>query len=104
MERLHDALPREMRGGHAKDAAGLAPLSGVQILTPAEANEVFAHLPERMSAGLRDQGFRFHPWDHALGAGSVRLVTAFNTRESDVDAFVRTAQFLARGSTAGMQG
>jgi UDP-N-acetylmuramoyl-tripeptide--D-alanyl-D-alanine ligase len=26
MERLHDALPREMRGGHARDAAGLVPL------------------------------------------------------------------------------
>jgi UDP-N-acetylmuramoyl-tripeptide--D-alanyl-D-alanine ligase len=26
MERLHDALPRELRGGHAKDSSALAPL------------------------------------------------------------------------------
>jgi UDP-N-acetylmuramoyl-tripeptide--D-alanyl-D-alanine ligase len=26
MERLHEALPREMRGGHAKDSAALSPI------------------------------------------------------------------------------
>src|SRR5262249_48666844 len=26
MERLHDALPRDMRGGHAKDSSALSPI------------------------------------------------------------------------------
>ena len=38
MEHLHDALPREMRGGHARDSASLAPL----VTRAVRANDVVA--------------------------------------------------------------
>lgn len=76
----------------ARLAKGLATLPGVSLLVPDDANEVFVRLPELMSDGLQARGFRFLRWDHALGPGAVWLVTAFSTREADVDAFVATAR------------
>ena len=69
-------------------AKGIAALRGASILLPTEANEVFARLPAGAIAALEDHGYRFHRWDHALGAGSVRLVTAFNTRADEVRSFL----------------
>jgi threonine aldolase len=77
-------------------AAGIATLPGAAVLVPVQANEVFARLPERALAGLAERGFRFYSWEHALGPSSVRLVTSFNTRDDDVDAFLAAARAFAK--------
>ena len=69
---------------------GLAPLPGVSLVHPVDGNQVFAALPEPVVSGLRAEGYMFYGWD-AGGISTVRLVTAFNTREEDVDSFIATA-------------
>ncbi len=50
-----------------------------------EANAVFAVLPNDAADRIRER-FRFYDWDRA--AGQVRWMTAFDTTEDDIDAFV----------------
>jgi threonine aldolase len=83
--------------GHANRLArrlgeGLGRLPGVRLLHPVQANEIFAVLPEAMIAGLFAEGFKFYRWD---GAQTVRLVTAFDTEERHVEAFLAVAERLA---------
>ncbi len=75
-------------------ADGLAAIPGVSLAHPTQANEVFATLPEAVIRGLEEAGFAFHRWG-GENATTVRLVTAFNTREDDVDALVAAARGLA---------
>ena len=72
-------------------AAGLSTLPGVKLCHPVEANELFVALPEPVITGLLAAGFQFYRWDGAEGS-MVRLVTAFNTVEADIRAFVTCAQ------------
>ena len=72
-------------------AAGLSTLPGVKLCHPVEANELFVALPEPVITGLLAAGFQFYRWDGAEGS-VVRLVTAFNTVEADIQAFVTCAQ------------
>jgi threonine aldolase len=72
-------------------AAGLAAQPGVRLRHPAEANEVFIELPERVIAALGAAGFGFYRWGGA-GSACLRLVTAFDTRQRDVEAFIATAR------------
>ena len=62
-------------------------LPGVQILYPVDANAVFAKLPEKMKAGLKDRGWIFYSF---IGGGT-RLMCSWSTTETDVDAFVTDA-------------
>jgi len=73
----------------AKLAAGLATLPGAHLCFPVEANEIFVKLSPEVIAGLLAQGFQFYRWDNQ---NTIRLVTAFNTREEDVAAFLEVAQ------------
>jgi len=73
----------------AKLAAGLAMLPGATLCFPVEANEIFVRLSPEAIAGLLRQGFQFYRWDNE---NIIRLVTAFNTREEDVAAFLEVAQ------------
>lgn len=75
----------------AKLADGLTSIPGVKLLHPVEANEIFADLPEAVIQGLYANGFQFYRWE-GEGSTVVRLVTAFNTREEDVVAFIETAK------------
>ena len=72
-------------------AHGLVDVPGAELLYPVEANEIFVYLPEPIVAGLRADGFSFHRFGDE-GAAILRLVTAFNTRVEDVEAFVAAAQ------------
>ncbi|HXZ01354.1 MAG TPA: beta-eliminating lyase-related protein [Stellaceae bacterium] len=72
-------------------AAGLAALAGARLRHPVEANEVFVELPERAIAALGAAGFGFYRWGGA-GSSCLRLVTAFDTRQADVEAFIATAR------------
>jgi threonine aldolase len=87
--------------GHANAMArrlaeGLAALPGARLTHEVEANALFPHLPKALIAGLLAEGFQFYPWGDE-DAGQIRLVTAFNTREEDVAAFLACAQRHASG-------
>jgi threonine aldolase len=68
-------------------AAGLRPMPNVEIVHPVEADAVFARLDRRHIAELQ-QEWIFHVWDES--ASIVRLMTAFDTKESDVDVFLHS--------------
>ncbi len=74
-------------------AEGLADLPGIELLNPVEANELFLALPDAVVEGLEARGFRFYSWGK-VGEKQVRLVTAFNTRQEDVEAFIDAAVAL----------
>jgi threonine aldolase len=71
------------------DALGNLP--GVQILYPVDANAVFAKLPDKMKAGLKERGWVFYSF---IGGGT-RLMCSWRTTEADVDAFVQDATAFA---------
>ncbi len=49
--------------------------------------------------GLLDDGYGFYRWERE-GAALLRLVTAFNTRAEDVDAFATAARRHADAAPA----
>ena len=71
--------------------AGLARLPGCRLAHPVEANEVFAVLPDLAIDALLAEGFRFYRWPGEGGGSSIRLVTAFNSDDADIDAFLAAA-------------
>lgn len=73
-------------------AEGLCALSEVSLAYPRESNGVFAHLPPAWVAPLQ-AAFPFHVWNHASSV--VRLMTAFDTTEDDVNTFINLAKDLA---------
>jgi threonine aldolase len=83
-------LARHANAMAARLAAGLERVPGALLMHPAEANEVFVALPEPVIAALAAAGFGFYRWGGA-GSTCLRLVTAFDTRADDVDAFIATA-------------
>ncbi len=80
----------------ARLAAGLADMTGVEVVHPVEADAVFARLDPSHIADLQRE-WTFHIWDE--GTSVVRWMTAFDTSEADVDAFL-TAVMAVTGSAA----
>lgn len=74
-----------------KLAQGLVGLPGVKLCYPVEANEIFIELPEAVIQGLLADGFYFYRWG-GQDSTTIRLVTAFNTKEIDVTDFIEAAQ------------
>ncbi len=83
----------------ARLAAGLSATEGIRLGVECQANEVFAIMPKDKHDVLAASDAVFHPW---LASGSdtdavgddeimIRLVTSFQTRAEDVDAFVKLA-------------
>ena len=72
-------------------------MSGLELVHPVEANELFVAMPEPLIEGLHRAGFAFHRWSAAAEAGPpvVRLVTGFATTEADVDALLQAAGSIA---------
>ena len=70
---------------------GLADVPGSELVHPVHGNELFVRLPEPAIAGLLADGFAFYRWGGET-ATTLRLVTAFDTRDADVEAFVATAR------------
>jgi len=66
-------------------AAGLADLPGVDVVYPVEADAVFARLSRAHVAELQRE-WTFHVWDETTSV--VRWMTAFDTKDSDVDEFL----------------
>ena len=73
-------------------AAGAAAVPGVEIVYPVQANAVFARLDPKHVAALQHDWF-FHLWDEQDSV--VRWMTAFDTPEADVDAFVASIRSSA---------
>ena len=74
-----------------KLAQGLVKLPLVRLCHPVEANEVFVEIPESMVNALRADGFEFYVCQEGT-LPIIRLVTAFNTREEDVDALLKSVK------------
>lgn len=72
-------------------AQKLTMLPGLKLCHPVEANEIFIQIPEKVITGLLADGFKFYRWD-GEDCPTVRLVTAFNTKQEDVTAFLEAAQ------------
>ena len=69
----------------ARLEAGLRQIPSVKILFPCQANAVFAELPSGAIDALWKKGWLFYTF---IGAGGCRLMCAWDTEESDVDAFL----------------
>lgn len=81
---------------HANAAAtrladGLLAIDSVTLMHPVEANELFVVFPPGVSKAIQADGFAFYD-EEAFQAPFVRLVTAFNTQNADVDAFIESAK------------
>lgn len=70
---------------------GLIGLPGAKLCHPVEVNEIFIQLPEAVIEGLFAEGFQFYRWE-GEDSTTLRLVTAFNTKEEDVNAFIKAAE------------
>lgn len=66
---------------------GLLTLPGTALAHPVQANEVFVHLPAAAVTAAQEAGFGFYTW----GGDLIRLVTSFDTPESEVDRFLGVA-------------
>ena len=82
----------------ARLAAGLTDVPGVEVVYPVEADAVFARLDKRHIAELQRDWF-FHIRDDSDSV--VRWMTAFDTPESDVDAFLADIRRVAGAGTRG---
>ena len=86
---LRSASQANAMAGRLRSAleAGIASgsLSGLSFSQATQANAVFAILPPGVADRLRES-FRFYDWNPATG--EVRWMTAFDTTEADIDAFV----------------
>jgi threonine aldolase len=76
----------------ARLAAGLADISGVDVVHPVESDVVFARLAPGHIAELQ-RDWTFYVWDES--ASVVRWMTAFDMVESDVDAFLSAISVVA---------
>ena len=80
----------EHANGMARLLAGeLAGINGAVITQQVQANEVFVTLPREMIPKLQKE-WPFHVWNEARS--EARLITSFDTEESDVADFVRLAR------------
>ena len=75
----------------ARLAEGLSGVPGIEIAHPVDGNEVFVTLPPTVKRGLQSEGFGISTWDDRLS----RLVCAFNTEPSTVDALVAATARLS---------
>ena len=70
-------------------AGELAGISGVTLTQPVQANEVFAILPAGIVPRLQKR-WPFHVWNEKLS--EARLITSFDTEESDIADFAETVR------------
>jgi threonine aldolase len=73
-------------------ADGAVAVTGIEIVYPVQANAVFARLDPSHIEALRQDWF-FHVWDERSSV--VRWMTAFDTTEADVDAFLTAIRSTA---------
>jgi threonine aldolase len=67
---------------------GLSKHNDIEIAYPTEANEVFAKFPREKIEHLNSEGYKMN--EDELDGKAVRLVAAWNTKDSDVDELLNT--------------
>jgi threonine aldolase len=69
---------------------GLSKIEGIVVPADIDANILFPKFPASLTEDLNSQGIEFYSdrWED----GVVRLVTAFNTPENEVDSFIEAVQ------------
>ena len=82
---LRSASHANAMAARLRSALEDAVLPGLAFTQATQANAVFATLPPGVADRLRES-FRFYDWDPATG--EVRWMTAWDTTEGDIDAFV----------------
>ncbi|MDH6182487.1 threonine aldolase [Microbacteriaceae bacterium SG_E_30_P1] len=82
---LRSASHANAMAARLRSALEDAALPGLEFTQATQANAVFATLPPGAADRLREK-FRFYDWDPARG--EVRWMTAWDTAEADIDAFV----------------
>jgi threonine aldolase len=75
-------------------AAGLREL-GLKLIAPTEANGVFVELPTRVFTALAARGWQFYKF---VGEHGYRLMSSWDTPDSDVAAFLADARAAASGA------
>lgn len=73
-------------------AEGLAAIPGITLASPVQTNAVFVRAAPHLIAAAQAR-YDFEVWDAATGL--VRWMTAFDTTDADVDAFVATIREAA---------
>ena len=71
-------------------ADGLASVDGIDLCRVPSGNQLFMAMDPALKARLLDAGAYFQDWPDD-GPTAVRMVTAFNTKEADVDAVIAAA-------------
>jgi threonine aldolase len=77
-------------------ADGLADIPGTRLLAPVEANGVFVDLPLPVIVALREKGWQFYEF---IGATGVRLMCAWDTPVTAIDAIIADVRKLATETT-----
>ncbi len=73
-------------------AQGLGATPGAELVHPVDGNQLFVRLPGTTIEALIADGFMFYRWPETVaGSTVIRLVTAFDTGEADIAAFVDAA-------------
>ena len=95
---LDDELWR-FNASHANEMArklaeGAGGIEGVEVAFPVQSNAVFARLSPHHTTAIQRDWF-FHVWNEQQGL--VRWMTAFDTAEADVNAFLATIRETAAG-------
>lgn len=94
------ALARQANDAARRLAQGVGGLARMRLAWPAEGNECFVVMPERMERRLLAAGFRFYRWRHESMAAAerpvegevlCRFVCSWRTQERDVEAFLAAA-------------
>jgi threonine aldolase len=76
---------RQSNACAARLAEGLSTIKQVKLRAPAQANAVFATLPQPAIDELRERGWRFYTF---IGLGGARFMCAWDTTLADVDALL----------------
>ena len=71
-------------------ADGLSAVDGIELCRPPSGNQIFIAMDPAMQTKLMDAGAYFYDWPDD-GPTAVRMVTAFNTLQDDVDAVIAAA-------------
>lgn len=78
---------------------GLTAIPGARLIHPVEANEIFVHLPPPIVRALQAEGHAVGLWGDPADSVA-RFVTAFNTDEGELDAFIASAKEAARAKAS----
>jgi len=73
---------------------GLSGIKQIKLMAPAQANAVFATLPEAAIAELKHRGWRFYTF---IGSGGARFMCAWDTTPEDVDALLADVRQTCSG-------